>query len=281
MPIYTGSKGPPGALYPSNAIDTELGRLEPLLTADQLKSRFLKGISMVLKVKDPETGLNFRITNEELTDYISIALEEAEVETGLSLIPTKYKEKLPYQRLDWEQLGYFQLPRRPISSIDLFSVRLSDGNDVFQFPLEWLETSNLIWGQLNVIPLAFQNMLGGGTGIIGGAGTGVYFNNLWQRPWVAAMFGVEYTTGFPDGNIPKFINSLVGAIAAMQVLSLLGAAGANNTSVSLGLDGASQSTSGPGPNKYQLRMQELAAQRKLLVKKAKKMFGTAFVIGTV
>lgn len=286
MADYSDSKKT-GALYPSNAAQTVLGRLEPLLTPEQLKSRFLKGISMVLKIKNPETGQPFTITDDELKDYIQKAADRAENETGLTLFPTKYKEKLPFQKQDYEQFGYFQLPNRPIASIDALTVRLSDGSDVFVFPLEWIEVANLIWGQLNILPLAFEGIQGG-TGIVGGAtasnpggGTAVFFNSLWNRPWVSALFGVEYTTGFPDGLLPEYVNELIGTIAAMRVLSQIAAAYAGSTSVSLGLDGMSQSIGTPGPQRYQVRMQELADDKKVMIKKLKKLFGTAWVVDTV
>ena len=283
MPIYTGSKSPPGSMYPLNASATALGRLEPLLTPDQLKSRFLKGIPMVLKIKDPDTGKPFRIMDEELKDYIEQAVNIVETETGLMLFPTKIVKKLPFQKADFESFGYFQLPTRPIASIDKLTLRLSDGSDVFNFPLEWVETANLIWGQLNILPLAFQG-IAGGTGIVGGdpaSGTAVFFNSLWHRPWVAALFGVEYTTGFPNGMMPKVVNDLIGTVAAMRILSMIAAAYAQVTSVGLSLDGMSQNVGTPGPQRYKIRMDELTADRKLYTKKLKKIFGTAFVIGTV
>lgn len=284
MPLYTGSKKVTGAMHPRNAIATEFTRLEPLISPEQLKSLYLKGIQLTLKVKDPETGKPFQFTNEELQQLIEIAVEEAEIETGLTFMPVKYSEKLPYQKQDWESFGYFQLQRRPISSIDSLTVRLADHSDIFTFPNEWIETANLIWGQVNLIPLAFQGVEGG-TGIIGGitsgSGTAVFFNSLWNRPWVAALFGVEYTTGFPDGLMPKSVNALIGTIAAQKVLSQIAAASSGQTSVSLGIDGASQSVGMPGPERYRTRMEELQQQRKLYVKKLRKMFGTTFVASTV
>lgn len=289
MPFFDGN-GPKntGSMYPSNAVATTLGRLEPLITPDQLKSRFLKGIPMVLRVKDPTTGKAFQITDEELKDYIQLAVDVAENETGLTLFPTKFENKLPFQKQDYEQFGYFQLPHRPIASIEKLTVRLADGSDIFVFPTQWIEVANLIWGQLNILPLAFQG-IEAGTGIVGGSvngstpggGTAVFFNSLWNRPWVAALFGVEYTTGFRDGMMPKMVNEMIGTIAAMRTLSQIAAAYAAQTSTSLGIDGMNQSVGTPGPNRYQVRMQELAADRKLYMRKLKKLFGTSFVAGTV
>ena len=287
MADYSSSKpAGGGAIYPENAVASEFyGRLEPLITPAQLKSRFLKGIPLILKIRDPETQQFFRITDDELKDYILTAMDEAENETGLFFMPTQFSEKLPYQRQDFEQFGYQQIGRKPISSIESLTVRLSDQSDIFVFPTEWIETGNLVHGQLNIIPLAFQGVQGGtgiiGGGIDGGSGTSVFFNSLWNREWVAALFNITYTTGFPNGMMPRLVNQLVGNIVTMQVLSQLAAAFSHATSTSLGIDGLSQSVSGPGPNRYTVRMKELQDQRNLLVRKLKKLFGTGIVVGTV
>lgn len=279
-----GSVNTQGNQYLENANTTPWGRLEPLLTVDQLKSRFLKGIPLTLKIKDPETGKPYKISDEELKDYIETAVDEAEQELSLVLMPTQFTMKLPFQKQDFDNFGYFQLPHRPVASIEALNVQLADGSDIFVFPTQWIETSNLIHGQLNIIPLAFQG-LAAGTGIIGGTsagqGTAVFFNALWNRPWVAALFGVVYTAGFKNGLMPKSINQLIGIIAAMQVLSQIAAAYAMVQSTSLGLDGMSQSVSTPGPQRFAKRMEELQAQRTLLVKKLRKSYGQKIVVGTV
>lgn len=298
MPIYTGSKpagagqlnadgtvAKQGTQYPINANAAAWGRLEPLLTPEQLKSRFLKGIPMVLKIRDPDTKEFIRITDDELKDYIEQAVSTAEEETSTIIMPTQFHEKLPFHKMDYEQFGYFRLARRPVASIEDLTVELADKSDVFVFPVEWVETANLIKGQINIIPLAFQGVQGG-TGIIGGGitaggGTAVFFNALWNRPWVAALFGVSYTAGWKDGLLPKPVNELIGTIAAMRVLSMIAAALAQTTSTSLGLDGMSQSVSTPGPQRYQLRMEELKADRALFVKKIKKNLGQKIFSGTV
>lgn len=294
MAIYTGSKpagtgdsgvGKQGKQYPEGVAVTPWGRLEPLIDPDLLKSRFLKGIPLTLRIKDPTTREPYKITDDELKDYIEVAVDEAEQETNLILMPTQFVEKLPFQKQDFEAFGYFQLPHRPVMSIEALNVTLADTSDVFVFPTEWVETANLIHGQLNILPLAFQGIEGGngviGGGINAGGGTAVFFNSLWNRPWVAALFGVTYTCGFKDGLMPKSVNQLIGIIAAMQVLSQIAAAYAGQTSTSLGIDGMSQSVSTPGPNRYQVRMQELKDQRALLVRKIKKSYGGKFVVGTI
>ena len=295
MSDYTNSKkagtfdfgtGLQGKQYPEGAAETKWGRLEPLLEPEQLVARQLWGIPLISKFKDLDTGKPMRITDDMLKDYIQLAVDEAEQETGLIIMPTRFQEKLSYQKQDYESFSYLQLPHRPVSSIETLSVTLADGSAIFEFPLMWVETANLIHGQLNLLPLAFQSGIGG-TGIIGGdpgagsGGTAVFFNSLWSRNWVAALFGVSYTAGFINGMLPKAVNELIGCIAAMKVLSMLAATYARSTSQSLGIDGMSQGWSGPGPQVFALRMTELAAQRKLLVKKLKRQYATNFVSGTV
>ena len=303
MPIYTGPTAGPtktagntelnadGSVmaqakqYPADAAFSSWGRLEPLLTPEQLRSRYLKGISMTLRIKDPGTGKFFQITDEELKDYIEDAVVTAEEETSLTIMPTQFVEKLPFQKQDFEAFGYWQLPRKPVASIETLTVTLADGSTIFNFPTQWIETSNLIRGQLNIVPLAFQGLEAGG-GVVGGGinaggGTAIFFNSLWNRPWVAALFGITYTCGFASGLLPRVVNQLIGTIAAMHVLSMIAAAYAAYTSTSLGVDGLSQSVGTSGPQRYQVRMEELKAERALCVKKLKKSYGSKFVVGNI
>lgn len=278
-------QGTQGQQYPENAVATPWGRLEPLLTPEQLKSRYLKGIPMTLKIMNPDTRTPYTITDDELKDYIELAVNDAEEETSLILMPTQFQDKLPYQRQDFESLGYLQLPRRPVASIEALNIVLADGSEAFRFPLDWIETANLVHGQLNLIPLALQGVitgnLAGNASVDPVTGNAVFFNGLYNRPWVAALFGVTYTCGFKDGLMPKTVNNLIGVIAAMRVLSMIGAAYANFTSVSLGIDGMSQSVGTAGPQRYKQRMDELTAERALLVRKLKKLGGGGILVGTI
>src|SRR6185436_18720658 len=104
---------------------------------------------------------------------------------------------------------------------------------------------------------------------------------LGNKPWVPAFWGMEYTTGFKDGLIPVFINDLIGTIAALRILSMLAATYAAANSSSLSIDGMSQSISTPGPQLFKLRIDELTAQRDLLVKKVKKIFNMKFVLTAI
>jgi hypothetical protein len=293
VPIYTpdsskqagafdGLEQKQGHQYPLDVACTVFGRLEPLLTVDQLKTRFLLGIPMTLRVKDPETGKPFKVTDEQLAELIKVHVTTAEEETHTVIMPAQFIEKLPFSRQDWGQFAFGKLVHRPISSLESFNCSLSDGSVAFSFPPTWIESANLVTGQINVIPLAFQ-AFGQGSGIIGQAATGTatFFAAIVNRDWLAALFTVVYTAGYKDGLVPVPVNQLIGTIVAMDVLSMIAAAYAAVNSSSLGIDGLSQSVSGQGGNRYVTRVKELTDQRNLLVKKIRGKFSTKIVSGSI
>lgn len=274
------SQGNKGQQYPENAVASPWSRLQPLITPEQLRMRYLFGIPLVSRIKDPETNRPQRITDEMLKDFIVLAVGQAEAETGLDIMPVKYSDKFAFDKAEYESFGYFRLQRRPVASIELLTVRPSDNTDVFVVPMEWVETVNLVHGQINIVPLTLAITATGIVNTQGGGGS-VFLNILGQKPWVPAFWGVEYTTGFKDGKVPSIVNELVGVITAQKVLSMLAATYSRVTSTSLSIDGMSQGTGTPGPQMFKVRMDELQAERTLLIKKLKKTYQTKFVVGNV
>lgn len=266
---YSNSKPGLGALYLDHAVDSVLfPRTEPLLTPDLLKTRFLFGIPLQSFFKDPVTGKFPILTDEILKDYIIRAVNIAEMQTSTVIFPAQFAEKYPYDKAEYETFGYLKLAHRPISSIEKLTINFSNNEDLFTIQNEWIETSYLIRGQINIIPLTLA--VNGGGGITGSPGIGAAFLSLLQRPsWVPAYWKVVYTAGWCNGQIPYVINELIGVIASIDILSTLAAMLARYTSTSLGIDGLSQAVSGPGPNIYALRIQELEERRRRLVKEVK------------
>lgn len=284
---YTLSKGLPGSnagqtaqTYPVNSVDTSWGRLEPLITPDQLLSQFLFGIPLVSRMKDPRTNKPMVITDDMLKDYINVTVSTAEAELGIDIMPVKYSTKQPFDKAEYDNFGYFRLENKPVYSLDLLTVRPSNNEDVFVVPSDWIETSYMAWGQINIIPLTLAITQNGITNTQTGGGS-VFLNILGQKPWVPAFWGVEYTTGFKDGLVPVIINQFIGTLVALRVLSMLATTYARANSTSLGIDGMSQSVSTPGPQVFKVRIEELENDRKLLGKKIKKFFGTSFNVGNI
>lgn len=281
MSDYSNSKSLPdgGATFPENAIATAWKRLEPLMTTDQLVTRYLFGIPLMSRMKDPRTGKPMVITDDMLKDYIQLAVDTAETECSIDIMPVQYSEKFAFDKAEYDQFGYFKCTHKPVHSIEKLAVTPSDNIDVFIVPLEWVETTFLTYGQVNIIPLTLAITSTGITNSQAGGGS-VFLNILGQKPWVPAFWSMWYTTGFANGMIPTIINDLIGTIAAMRVLSMLAATYRTNSN-SLSIDGMSQSVSTPGPQLFKVRLEELANDRKMLTNKVKKLFQQKFVVGNI
>ena len=289
-PLDPGARGIPkpnlGAVWPPGAIDSDFVRTEPLLTPELLVQRHLFGIPLVSNIIDPITGLPQRITPEMLRDIIAGAVCDAELDAHIDIMPVLRQEKSAFDRAEFARFGYFKMRHRPIQSIDKLSFTPSSEIDIFVIPTSWISTAQLYRGRIQIIPLipATAASSSGYTGAIlppGQGGAGLFLGLIAAHHWIPDFMQTIYTTGFPDGMVPRPINDLVGSIAAMKVLSLLAATHARSTSHSLGIDGMSQSISGPGPSLYNERIALLDADRQKIAKKIRKTFGQKLFSGTV
>lgn len=270
MSLYDNSKPALGAVYPINAVATQWQYLEPLIDPEKLKTSFLLGLP--LQFRDPLTGVTTRINDEILKEYIARAVSVVETELQTQITPIQVDEKHAFDKRLYESYGYFRTHYRPVSSIEKLTIRLSNGDNIFEVPAEWIDVGYLQIGQINIIPLvpAYTNSVNNNT-TPGGA---VFFNMMTNSYWISSFWCITYTAGFVDMKIPVIFNELIGCVAAMDVLSQLGAMLARTTSSSLSVDGLSQSMSGPGPQLYALRIQQLEDKKQKLIKKLKKMFRT-------
>ena len=281
----------PGQVFPENATDSSWGRLEPLMTPDQLRIRMLFGLSLVSRIKDPITHKPMVMTDEIIKDYIRLAVNEAEELLDLIIFPTKFSEKLAFDRCDYEAWGYMKLSHRPVYLMERLTVMPSNDQPVFTVPLTWIETSALAHGQLNLMPLTLSigNSTGlgnyGNYGVMGpgggGAGSALFLSLFQQTRWLPSFWQADYEAGFPNGLLPITINEVIGNIAAINILSMIAATWAFATSTSLNVDGLGQSVGTPGPNIFTVRIGELQAQLKMLVNKFKARYQTKFAIGNV
>lgn len=265
------------SVFPEAAADADYQRYEPILTPDQLVRRFLWGIDLSSQMKDPFTGKAVRWTPEMVSDIIDGAIQTAEVESGAFLRPVSFREKHPFDRFAYKSYGFFQLRNVPASKIVSVGVVPPNGETVYSMPLEWVETAYLPRGQINIIPMTAAQVGGSSTtGIFpgqSGNGGAFYLTVVQQAGWVPAYWEIEYVAGFCDGLVPRFVNDLIGTIAAMDILSMLATTYAKVQSHSLGIDGLSQSVSTPGPQVFKQRLDELTAKRQLLIKKLKSLTG--------
>lgn len=277
-----GSKNNIGDLSPMGAQDSSWSRLQPLITPAQLRAKHLMGLTLVSGMRSIDGKIQ-QIKDDDLAQTIIEAVGLAETELGMDIFPTSHNEGQPFDAHLFRSLGYFKLDHRPASSIEDLTVTASNGVDIYRVPLDWVSVEYLSRGTVSIIPINISSV-GGGFAPAASSQTGgaaFFLSILGQREWINSFWRIRYTTGFQDGKLPVMINALVGTIAAMEVLSMLAATYGKTTGHSTGIDGVSQSVSGPGGQIFVTRMQELAAKRTFLVGKLKAQFGTKFLIGEV
>ena len=122
----------------------------------------------------------------------------------------------------------------------------------------------------------------GGMSVMQTAEGGFAFLALFgHNPWIPSFWFVKALVGYQHGLVPRAVNQFIGTIAAMEILSNLASTWARVTSQSLGLDGMSQSQSGPGPNLFEPRLKFLAEKRRWLLKKLQRNHNLGLIIDNV
>ncbi len=275
MASYEDSKDGLGAVAPDGVIESGWQDAEPLITPKRLRSLHLWGVPLVSAIKNPFTGKPDILTDDELKEFIVEAANLAETEIGggyFNIFARQYDERFAYDQKAQESFGYNVLRRRPPSSIESLAIQSSDGVNIWTVPLAWIDTGYLHQGQINILPFAVAAQSGTTVPVTGPVGMGL-LPSLFRFNWVPGMWTVRYTAGFKDNSIPKIVNSLIGVVAAMEVLSMLATTYARSSSSSLGIDGLSQSISTPGADLFKPRLEELAQKRGWLIKKIQRQYG--------
>lgn len=277
MAIYTGSKSGP-TITPDGALDAEFTRLEPLLTPELLEAKFVL-VPLVTGLPDPVTKKLRRITPALLQEFIIDALTDLEMEIGITISPVQKSRRFAFDEQEFRSFGYFKIPDRPVSSIEALQMVTADGVVMFTVPQEWIETGNLKWGQINILPLSPGTFTGNSI-VAGGQAATVFLAALSATGQIPAYFTATYTAGWPDGKIPRVVNNLIGTEAAIRVLSALQATFQNN-SESLSIDSISQSKSNAGPERYKARIDDLKEQKATKIKKLKSALGLGILTGSI
>jgi hypothetical protein len=280
MADYTESKNVTGEVYPPRQIDqTAWRRVEPLVTPDRIRNEFLFGIPLVSQIPDPITKKKMVMTDPMIQKLIEKSVDLVEQACSMRVFPVQFREKHPFDKNLYEAFGYFLTNERPVSNINKLSMVPANDVEIYVIPLDWVETNYLHKGQLNIIPLAAAASPAGGVNSLGGGA--LFLALLSTNHWIPAFWQIEYTAGFPDGQIPVVVNELVGTITALKILSQLGATFGKSTSTSLSIDGVSQSIGSPGPNVFKVRIEELEQDRKELIRAIKRICGTSINFNSI
>lgn len=214
---------------PSDPIDGSGAMLLNVLTVPQLKQRYLFGIDLTDDKGNP-------LPDEVYTFYILAAVKWFEHQLDIKLLPTTIeREAHDYYRADYAEFNIIQLDDYPVISVEEFRVEYPSGQTVVNYPLEWIRLDK-DHGILRIVPTAgtLSNIMIGQ----GGSFLPSIYNGMSHLP---DLFHVNYTAGFE--RIPENILDLIGMFASIGPFNIFGdlITGAGIGSVSLGMDGLSQS----------------------------------------
>jgi hypothetical protein len=278
---YSTSKDGLGEVFPLNKLTSDWIENEPLIGPRKLRKLHLFGLPLVSSVPDPLTGKPEVMDDTDLEEHIIEAVSIVELESGIDLFPKQYIEKHAFDKAEYDSMGYIQIRHRPISSIESMTVTPSNEQTVYTIPNEWIDVGYLRQGQINLIPLTIALKTGTVVPLTTSAGGATFLSIFGNRSWIASFFEIKFSSGFPNGKLPRIVNQLIGVVAAMEILSLLATTNSRSTSSSLSFDGISQSVSTPGPEVYLQRLKELGEKRRWLLKKLQRWFGLGILIDNV
>lgn len=273
MANYSKSKKLGTKAYPADTKESSnlFRRAEPLLTPEDLISRYLKNIPNI------DT-----YTSDELKTEIEIAMNEIEVFTGIHLFKTQMKERVPYDHNLYKSFLFMKMNHRPILSVEKISVESTNGQTIYEIPLEWVESGFFHKGQINLLPIL--SVFGSTGSIVNGVPSGalIFLQGLSNFQFVPAFWMVEYTTGVShkEGEMPVIINDLIGLTTAINLLNSLQSLNIYN-SQSLSQDGISQSSSSAGPQIYQKKIEHLEQRRERILAQVKKIFHSKFFMSNI
>jgi len=249
------SNSPPITQFPVWGVDEEqpaITRYTVLPTPQTMRNSSLFGIPL----KSSLTGQE--VTDETLQSFIDQSLSQLEHTLDLYITPVKFTEKHDYMR-DMFAFSYAWVKLNHPNVIKVDAVQISFNNDtnipaVISFPLEHVHIMPEE-GTLQLVP-AYGTSL---SGFLLSAFSGVQYHAFQQaliQNWPGA-FRVTYWSGFEEGKIPAAISGLIERMAAYKFLSIMGPILFPHNSVSIGIDGTSQSVGTLGPGYLRQRMDEL------------------------
>lgn len=267
-----------GSIYPNKVTSSPWVRLRPLPTAQEVRDLYLFGIPLWSMFPDPVTNQRARMSDDQLRQIVERSVGLVEEMTGCLISPSEVTDTAPFDRTEYMHYGYNQLNVRPITSLLNLRVTTADQQRIFEVPVQWVAVADLVKGRLTIQPMGtYTSPLA--VSPVGGAPFLMYMSG--NANFIPQWWQIRYTAGFKDMLVPEFVARLVGLKASYDILSMLGSTFGFMTGGSLGIDGLSQSSSGPGPQVYAGRLQEIEKEMEMLKKKFRKICGLAITVGSV
>lgn len=253
MPI---SKTPQGENFPyrGTATNADVDRFSDLPTPATMKLRTLFGIPL----RSFLTGEV--VTDETLQYYIDISISELEHALDMYISPIEFDERHDYSRhMQFWSFGYMKVDHSPINTVKKYELTFNNGvaggSVLVAVPLEFIHTQPQE-GTVQLVPAQGVTISGFIASIYSGLGYHA-FNSQAISHWPGAIH-VVYEAGFERGKVPGLLAGLIENMAAFKFLSSLGPILFPHNSVSIGIDGTSQSVGTLGPAFLQLRLKDLS-----------------------
>lgn len=239
--------------FPSWATDQNgSNRYMPLPTPALMKQSSLFGIPLTSRL----TGET--VSDNTLQAYIIESISEIEHELDLYITPTQFQERHDYDReMQFWSFGYLRLHHSPILTVNKFQLTFNNGvagPPLVDMPLEFVHVQPQD-GTIQLVPAHGVGISGFVASVYSGLGYHA-FNSQAISHWPGAVL-VEYTAGFPEGQVPALLVGLIENLAAYKFLSSLGPVLFPYSSVSVNIDGVGQSVGTQGPAFLQQRLGEL------------------------
>jgi len=273
MPI---SKTPTKAVFPEQNVvqDPSARRYAPLPTPASLRANQLFGIPL----KSFLTGDT--VTDETLQSYIDAAISEIEHVLDLYITPVTFEERHDYNReLQFWSFGYLKVDHGPIINVEKFQLTFNNGNPqvppLVDIPLEFIHTQPQEQ-TVQLVPTMGMTIAGLIVSIYSGLGFHA-FNSQVISTWPGCVI-IRYTAGFEKDKVPALITDLIANMAAFKFLSSLGPILFPHNSVSIGIDGTSQSVGTLGPAYLQQRLGELSGMIDKQMDAAKGYYQKRFLV---
>jgi len=252
MPITNTPPITPFPLWATDQQEPSVTRYTALPTPATMRNSSLFGIPL-------RSALTGQVVEDStLQAYIDQATSQLEHTLDLYITPVTFTDKHDYNR-DMFAFSFAYLKLSHPNVLKVSAVQISFNNDsqipaVVTFPLEHV----MLMPQEGVIQLvpAYGTSL---SGFLLSAFSGVQYHAFQQallQNWPGGV-RVTYTCGFENGKIPAMISGLIERMAAYKLLSVIGPLLFPYNSVSVGIDGTSQSSGTLGPAFLRQRMQEL------------------------
>lgn len=244
--------------YQAKAQEKPKMRYLPLPTPKSLKETALFGIPLRSALTQQEIG------EHVLSQYIQEAISQIEHDLSLYITPVLFRERQDYSRHQffWS-FGYFKTNQAPILDVQKFQLTFNNGltgpanPPLVDIPLEFIHIQPQE-GTVQLVPAQGVTISGLIVSIYSGLGFHA-FNNQSLSGWPGAIL-IEYRAGFETDRVPALLVSLIENIAAYKVLSIMGPVLFPHNSVSIGIDGTSQSVGTMGPQFLKQRLEDLEKQ---------------------